>query len=307
MNKTTHSAAEGGLPPPKAAQHSDGSVQEILPHLQMTTLCLSHLPQCRNADGCTTIHFLLPRSSSYTPPFHFSTPTPAPIFHFSTIQYLLSSLASRYIFFKLKTWRLPFIITGIKHSLLFIFQVRGSQNKGSILSFYYCLYNSLSEVLIKFSRRLHEVESTRTLCTALFSTCMCVVREYKRCNRTKSNDEIPVCAWYRKSWEKAYFLRKDGGVQHLQFPPTSLRRDWLWFVVQVAWHLKHIPSQPRVTKGLPTQQGLDMSQVDGAFALPSWGSSRCLKLFQPVWEFLHSRWRKAAPWQRISEQELNFS
>lgn len=54
---------------------------------------------------------------------------------------------------------------------------------------------------------------------------MCTVREYKHFNRTKGNDEIPVCIWYHKSWEKAYFLRKDGGVQHLQFPPTSLRRD----------------------------------------------------------------------------------
>jgi len=85
-----------------------GSVQDILPHLQMTALSLSHLPQCRNADGCTTIHFLLPRPSSYTPPFHFSTPTPAPVFHSSAIQYLLSSFASACIFFQIKDLKIAF-------------------------------------------------------------------------------------------------------------------------------------------------------------------------------------------------------
>jgi len=33
----------------------------------------------------------------------------------------------------------------------------------------------------------------------------------------------------------------------------------------VGWHLAHTPSQPWVSKGLPTQQGLDMSWVDRAF------------------------------------------
>lgn len=185
MNKTTHFAAVGALPHPKPVQHSNVSLQEILLHLQVTVLSLSYLPQCWNADGCTTIHFLLPRSSSYTPPLHFSTPTPAPVFHSSTIQYLLSSLASACTFFKLKTWRLPFIIIGIMQSLLFTFWVWGSQNKGSIQSFYYWLSNSFSELLIKFSR-LHKCESTHTSCTALFLHIY-AQWEYKHFNRTKSS------------------------------------------------------------------------------------------------------------------------
>lgn len=53
----------------------------------------------------------------------------------------------------------------------------------------------------------------------------------------------------------------DFGLQFAFLRSLGIRR--------VAWHLNHIPSQPRVTEGLPTQQGLDMSRVDRAFTLPS--------------------------------------
>lgn len=43
-----------------------------------------------------------------------------------------------------------------------------------------------------------------------------------------------MCTWYQKSWEKAYFLRKNGWVQHLHLPPTSLGTDWLWSLVRVS-------------------------------------------------------------------------
>lgn len=38
---------------------------------------------------------------------------------------------------------------------------------------------------------------------------------------------------------------------------------------RVLWHFSHIPSQLRVTEGVPTQQGLDVSRVDGASTLLS--------------------------------------
>lgn len=203
-----------------------------------------------------------------------------------------------YFFFKFKTWRLPFIITEIKQSLLFIFWVWSSQNKGSVLSFYYSLYISRSEVLIKFSRRLYEVESTHTLCTALFfSTCMCRVREYKWFYSVKSNNEILSCVWYHQCWEK--FPISWGSMRKFSTPSEPQRGQNLQFLSSLSyWKAGTAPqshSQPRAAKGCPAQKSLDMSWLNKAFTLPCQGSSKGLVLSQLIWGFLQSHWRKAVP------------
>lgn len=84
---------------------------------------------------------------------------------------------------------------------------------------------------------------------------------------------------------RAYFLRKDGGVQHLQFPLTSLRRDWLWLAV-------HVSEEPGYQKGgvepqssPPCPGWLSASPHSRVWACPGWaGNSQCpSKGVQSVW------------------------
>lgn len=151
-------------------------------------------------------------------------------------------------FFKFKTWKLPFIITEIKRSLLFIFWVWSSQNKG-------CLFTTVCiiHVLRFWSNSAGDYLKLKTLVlmySSFFSTHMCIAREYKCFNSIKSNNEIPSCVWYHQSWEKSYFLRNYEEIQYPQFPPRT--SEGTWFTVHVSeqpklledWHGTSVTSTP---------------------------------------------------------------
>lgn len=89
--------------------------------------------------------------------------------------------------------------------------------------------------------KLHE--STRTLCRALFSTCMWVVIEYKHFNRAKTEEEWGSSA----SPVSSHISQK--GLTMVCSP--SFWGTW----VSERWHLSHIPTWG--DGGPSTQQRLD--------------------------------------------------
>lgn len=215
---------------------------------------------------------------------HNSFCTPTALLLHSTFSFLSSYSCSHFLllynaispiilsinlyFFKWKTWRLPFIISGKKHSLLFIFWVRGSQNKGSALSFYYCMYNSPSEVLITFSRRLHEV-ARLMICVQLPSLHACAQRESTDIlTEQKALMKCHFCAWYHTSCyvgRKMAFRQRIGELSTFLFlPPLSSVSDFIaHFVACEKCVTTNSTEIPRIFKAPSVAGGPVQARSDG--------------------------------------------
>lgn len=163
---------------------------------------------------------------------------------------------------------MPFIISGKKRSLLFIFWVRGSQNKGSALSFYYCMYNSPSEVLMTFSRRLHEV-ARLIFCVQLPSLHVCAQRESTDIlTEQKAVMKCHFCAWYHRSCyvgKKMAFRQRIGELSTFLFlPPLSSVSDFIaHFVACEKCVTTNSPEIPRIFRAPSVAGGPMQARRDG--------------------------------------------